>query len=104
MAVVVIVTHLVQPGRMEEGAARIDANGARMAGRPGFVSREVLVPLDGSEQLVTVTRWADEASYRAWVAENQAAAPPDGAPSPWAETPTTVVLRAYAPGAEENGT
>ena len=74
MPVVAIVTHLVQPGRMQEGADRINANGARMAGRPGFISRQVLAPLDGSEQLITVTQWADEASYRDWVAHNTASA------------------------------
>jgi heme-degrading monooxygenase HmoA len=69
-----------------------------MAGRPGFISRQVLAPVDGSEALITVTQWADETSYRDWVAHNKASTPPDAAPGPWVETPTTTVLRDHAPG------
>jgi heme-degrading monooxygenase HmoA len=57
----------------------------------------VLTPVDGSEQLITVTRWADEASYRAWQAFNQPAPGTAAASSPWVETPTTVLLTEHAP-------
>jgi len=96
MAFVAIVRHMIQPGRLEEAAARINSNGDRMAQRPGFVSRQLLVGLDGDEELATVTVWEDQAAYDAWVAHNRAANVHAGKPSPYIGNPDTRLYASYA--------
>lgn len=95
MAFVAIVRHQIQPGRMQEAADRINGNGARMAARPGFVSRDLLVRSDGTEELTTVTVWEDQAAYDAWVEHNRAANVHAGSDSPYIGSPQTSLYEHY---------
>jgi heme oxygenase (mycobilin-producing) len=50
----------------DELAHRFAARAGAVDGQPGFVGFELLRPLDGRDQWLVVTRWADEESYEAW--------------------------------------
>lgn len=39
-----------------------------VAGAPGFLGFELLRPLEGSDQYLSISRWADRAAFDAWVA------------------------------------
>jgi heme-degrading monooxygenase HmoA len=92
---VAIVRHQIQPGKMQEAAARINSNGTRMRERPGFVSRRLLAPADGADELATVTLWTDQAAYDAWVAHNRTANVHAGSESPYVGSPDTRLYVEY---------
>src|SRR4051812_5192849 len=65
---------------------RFAARSAEVDQMPGFEGFELLRPTDGSRRYFVVTRWADEASFDAWVSsqsfasEHAKAASGDGRP------------------------
>lgn len=65
---------------------RFAARSASVDQMPGFEGFELLRPTDGSKRYFVVTRWADEASFDAWVSsqafanEHAKAAAPDAKP------------------------
>jgi len=91
MVTVVIVSHEIQSGRMEEAKARIDSNGARMAEAEGFISRITVVPRDGSNFLSTVTQWSEFADYTNWQEENRKSNVHAGSESPYVGSPNTQI-------------
>lgn len=95
MSFVAIVHHEIQPGKVSEAAERINGNGKRMAQRPGFVSRDLLQPTDGRDQLTTVTYWENEETYEGWVKYNRENNPHKGAPSPYIGSPDTHLFNFY---------
>lgn len=99
MSFVAIVRHQIQPGKMQAAADRINSNGERMQQRPGFVSRMLLTPVDGSEELATVTVWEDQDAYDAWVEHNRAANVHAGKESPYVGSP----INAFYNTVESNG-
>jgi heme-degrading monooxygenase HmoA len=58
----------VPPEAGDELARRFAARAGAVDGQPGFLGFELLKPTDGRTQWLVVTRWADEASFDAWVA------------------------------------
>jgi len=57
----------VPEGSGDELARRFAARAGAVDDRPGFLGFELLQPTDGRLQWLVVTRWADEASFQAWV-------------------------------------
>ena len=57
----------VPEGAGEELARRFAARAGAVDDQPGFLGFELLEPTDGRNQWLVVTRWADEASFEAWV-------------------------------------
>jgi heme-degrading monooxygenase HmoA len=57
----------VPEGSGDELARRFAARAGAVDGQPGFEGFELLQPTDGRNQWLVVTRWADEASFEAWV-------------------------------------
>ena len=51
----------------DELAKRFAARAGAVDDQPGFLGFELLQPTDGRNQWLVVTRWADEASFDAWV-------------------------------------
>ena len=51
----------------DELAKRFAARAGAVDGQPGFVGFELLKPTDDRTQWLVVTRWADQASFDAWV-------------------------------------
>lgn len=98
MALVAYVRHQIQSGRLEEAANRINGNGARMAARPGFVSRDLLIRRDGTEELATVTVWESEQAYDDWVEHNRTANVHAGSDSPYIGSPDTTLYVHYEDG------
>jgi len=64
-----IVHHWAKPGQTEAGRQFIDANGGKMKNYQGFQYRQRLEPVEGPTFITTLTAWDDEASYRAYHAE-----------------------------------
>lgn len=57
----------VPEGSGDELARRFAARAGAVDDQPGFLGFELLQPTDGRNQWLVVTRWADEASFEAWV-------------------------------------
>jgi heme-degrading monooxygenase HmoA len=57
----------VPEGSGDELARRFAARAGAVDDQPGFLGFELLQPTDGRTQWLVVTRWADEASFEAWV-------------------------------------
>ena len=57
----------VQVDSGDELARRFAARAGAVDSQPGFEGFELLQPTDGRTQWLVVTRWADEASFEAWV-------------------------------------
>ena len=57
----------VPEGSGDELAKRFAARAGAVDDQPGFLGFELLQPTDGRNQWLVVTRWADEASFDAWV-------------------------------------
>ena len=57
----------VPEGSGDELAKRFAARAGAVDDQPGFLGFELLQPTDGRNQWLVVTRWADEASFQAWV-------------------------------------
>ncbi len=66
MTVIKINAITVPEGSGDELAARFAARIGAVGGQPGFEGFELLRPTDGRTQWLVVTRWADEAAFRAW--------------------------------------
>jgi heme-degrading monooxygenase HmoA len=59
------ITVPADAGRELEG--RFAARAGDVDQQPGFEGFELLRPTDGSNRYFVVTRWADEASFQAWM-------------------------------------
>jgi heme-degrading monooxygenase HmoA len=57
----------VPEGSGDELAQRFAARAGAVDQQPGFLGFELLQPTDGRTTWLVVTRWADEASFDAWV-------------------------------------
>jgi len=57
----------VPEGSGDELARRFAARAGAVDDQPGFLGFELLQPTDGRTTWLVVTRWADEASFEAWV-------------------------------------
>ena len=57
----------VPEGSGDELARRFAARAGAVDDQPGFLGFELLQPTDGRTRWLVVTRWADEASFDAWV-------------------------------------
>jgi heme-degrading monooxygenase HmoA len=57
----------VPEGSGDELARRFAARAGAVDDQPGFRGFELLQPTDGRSTWLVVTRWADEASFEAWV-------------------------------------
>ena len=66
MTVIKINAITVPEGSGDELAGRFAARIGAVGGQPGFEGFELLRPTDGRTQWLVVTRWADEAAFRAW--------------------------------------
>ena len=86
MTVVKINAITVPPGSGDELARRFAGRAGAVDRAPGFEGFELLRPSDGRDTWLVVTRWADDASFDAWVASpafahgHRSAAAPDEAP------------------------
>ncbi len=58
----------VPEGSGDELAKRFAARAGAVDGQPGFEGFELLKPTDERNVWLVVTRWADQASFDAWVA------------------------------------
>lgn len=67
MSVVRINVLEVPEGGGDELAERFRARAGEVEKMPGFEGFELLRPADGSNRWYVYTRWADEASFEAWV-------------------------------------
>jgi heme-degrading monooxygenase HmoA len=67
MTVIKINAITVPEGSGDELARRFAARAGAVDDQPGFEGFELLQPTDGRNQWLVVTRWADEASFEAWV-------------------------------------
>jgi heme-degrading monooxygenase HmoA len=56
----------VPAGSGDELARRFAARAGAVDGADGFEGFELLKPTDGRDQWLVVTRWRDEAAFRAW--------------------------------------
>ncbi|HEY4135019.1 MAG TPA: antibiotic biosynthesis monooxygenase [Alphaproteobacteria bacterium] len=65
---IVFVHHICKPDMVDQAVARIDENGDRMMKIPGFIFRHRTENKENKYQISTVTGWADEAAYDAWIA------------------------------------
>jgi heme-degrading monooxygenase HmoA len=68
MSVIKINAITVPEGSGDELAQRFAARAGAVDGQPGFEGFELLKPTDDRLTWLVVTRWADEASFDAWVA------------------------------------
>jgi len=57
----------VPPEAGDELAKRFAARAGAVDDQPGFLGFELLKPTDDRTQWLVITRWADEASFDAWV-------------------------------------
>lgn len=86
MTVIRINAITVPEGGGPELERRFAARSAEVDNRPGFEGFELLRPSDGTNRYFVVTRWADQASFDAWVSsqafanEHAKAASSDGRP------------------------
>jgi heme-degrading monooxygenase HmoA len=101
MALIAFVRHQIKPGKMQQAAARINANGDRMKQRPGFVSRRLLAAADGSDELATITVWVSSERYEAWQAHNRAANVHAGSESPYIGSPMTMLYHDHEDGGDD---
>jgi len=67
MSVIKINAITVPEGSGDELAQRFAARAGAVDGQPGFEGFELLKPTDDRLTWLVVTRWADEASFDAWV-------------------------------------
>lgn len=65
----------------DELARRFAARAGAVDGQPGFEGFELLRPTDDRHVWLVVTRWADQASFDAWVASKDFAAGHGGRPA-----------------------
>lgn len=65
----------------DELAKRFAARAGAVDNQPGFEGFELLKPLDERNVWLVVTRWADEASYQAWVSGSDFAKAHGGRPA-----------------------
>ncbi len=92
MSCIVVVTHQIQVGRMEEAQARIDSNGVRMSEATGFISRHLMVPHEGSNQISTITMWDDHSDYAKWQEENRKSNVHVGKETPYVGSPQNQIF------------
>jgi heme oxygenase (mycobilin-producing) len=67
MSVIKINAITVPEGSGDELARRFAARAGAVDDQPGFLGFELLKPTDERLTWLVVTRWADEASFQAWV-------------------------------------
>ena len=84
--IIVILRHVVRSGMAHLAERRIDANGERMAGMPGFLFRHTLISPGDTRLCVTATGWLSREHYDAWLDYQRVASAAVDAPSQ-AETP-----------------
>ena len=68
MTVIKINAITVPEGGGDELARRFAARAGAVDGQAGFEGFELLRPTDDRTTWLVITRWADEASFEAWVA------------------------------------
>jgi heme-degrading monooxygenase HmoA len=68
MTIVRINVIEVPPGSGDELALRFARRAGAVDNAPGFEGFDLLRPTDGRLNWLVVTRWSDEASFRAWTA------------------------------------
>ena len=76
----VVGTHQIKPGRLDEAKVRLDTNGERMRESSGFVFRYRTVAAEDDHKLVTITGWDDEQSFSAYREASRGAAPAGDTP------------------------
>ena len=76
----VVGTHLIKPGRLDEAAKRLDSNGERMMEFSGFVFRYRTVSTENDHKLVTITGWDDEQAFSAYREASRGAGPAGDTP------------------------
>ena len=81
MSVVRINAISIPGGAGPELEKRFAARAGAVDGQPGFESFELLRPTDGGDKYFVVTRWADAASFDAWMSSQSFAAGHAGPPS-----------------------
>ena len=86
----VVGTHLIKPGRLDEARERLDTNGERMRESSGFVFRYRTVATENDHKLVTITGWDDEQAFSAY---REASRAPSG--SPPGDTPYVEVVQDF---------
>lgn len=64
---VVLTEHTVNTGLREAARRRIADNGRVMAMQAGFVFRHLLQPVDRPDQFASMTGWASQPDYLAWL-------------------------------------
>ncbi len=85
MSVVRINAITVPAERAEAMAARFAARAGQVDKTDGFEEFQLLRPTDGRDTWLVYTRWADEASFDAWVSSqafSQGHARPEGGQAP----------------------
>ena len=88
MSVVKINAISVPEGMGQQLEQRFAARARAVEGMAGFEGFELLRPVAGESRYFVYTRWADEASFQAWVdssAFGQGHARPEGGPQPVAQ-------------------
>lgn len=85
MTVIKINAITVAEGSGDELARRFAARAGAVDGQPGFEGFELLKPTDDRNTWLVVTRWADVASFDAWVASADFAHGHRGADRPAAD-------------------
>ncbi|MBL8930662.1 MAG: antibiotic biosynthesis monooxygenase [Kineosporiaceae bacterium] len=81
MTVIKINAITVPADSGDELARRFAARAGAVDGQPGFEGFELLRPTDDRLVWLVVTRWADEASFQAWVASSRFADGHGGRPA-----------------------
>jgi heme-degrading monooxygenase HmoA len=95
---VVISTHLVKPGMVEQAERRIDANGDRMEQAPGFRFRYRITSVENPQKITTVTGWDSQEDYqRDREAMRAARGGGDGGESPYEQ----IIQEAFTLGREQ---
>jgi len=82
MTVIKINAITVPDGAGDELARRFAARAGAVDDQPGFEGFELLRPTDERATWLVVTRWADEASFQAWVSSAAFAHGHEGADKP----------------------
>ena len=81
----IVGTHLIKSGRLDEAKKRLDANGDRMRESSGFVFRYRTVAAENDHKLVTITGWDDEQSFSAYREASRAPGPGPTGDTPYVE-------------------